>query len=262
MIKMKLGLKNKIDTSIKAYKANSVTQGEELKGILEPFKVPSYANGFTQEGLNQFIKAPWDEVISNWKKFDTVMNQQVKTAIEAAKTDLMKALNMKDAKKPDDYAVRIANAREFMKMELESEHSNLAELDSALFLILKDFADDYDTMKLFCKMVEKKVIIYDAMTGACSLPKTFEKMMKVDSIMNTLNELEEAAAMLFLHARTDGQEVIRIKGSAYAVPTDGYSESVDEESIIDNATILDELADNIDTDGQSSTVGEGQKIDI
>ena len=250
---MKLGLKNKIETSIKAYKENGAAQGEELKIILEPFQLPSYADAFTKEGMTRVIKEQWDEVVSDWKKFDNIMNQQVKTTVESARKDLMEALNMKKAQKPDDYAIRIANAREFMKMELDSNYSKLAELDSALFFILKDFTDDYDTMKLFSKMVEKKYITYDAMTGACSLPKTFGKMMKVDSIMNTLNEVDEAAAMLFLHARTSGQVFVRIKGNAYTLPTDGYAEINDEETIINNAAILDMIADKIDTDGQSSS---------
>jgi len=127
-------------------------------------------------------------------------------------------------------------------------------------MILKDFIDDYDTMKLFSKMVEKKVILIDT-TGECSLPKTFGKMMKIDSIMNTLNEVDECATMLFLHARTNVDEVIRIKGAVYGVPVDGYGEQVDEENIIDNASILDALADEIDSEGQSETSGSGQKID-
>lgn len=257
---MKLGLKDKIQTSIDGYKANSKVRAEAIQEVLEPFKVPSYADRFTQEGLRQTIKEDLDAINSDWKKYDTVMNQQVRTAIAEAKDRLFKAMNMKQVQKSDDYAVRIANAREFLKMELDNDHSDMKELDSALYLILKDFVDDYDTMKLFSKMVEKKVMIFDAMTGGSTLPKTFGKMMKVDSIMNTLNEVDESASMIFLHARTNSQEVIRIKGDAYAIPTDGYSETVDEQSIIDNATILDDLADAIDEDGHSSASGEGQNV--
>lgn len=258
---MKLGLKDKIQTTINGYKANCKEQGESIQAVLEPFKVHSYAERFTQEGLRQTIKEQLDVIHSDWKKYDTVLNQQIRTMIAAAKEELMKALNMTQVKKSDDYAVRIANAREFLKMELDSDHADMKELDSALYLILKDFVDDYDTMKLFSKMIEKKFNIYDAITGESTLPKTFGKMMKVDSIMNTLNEVDEASTMIFLHARTDSQEVIRIKGDAYAVPMDGYAETVDEQSIIDNATILDDLADNIDADGQSSSSGEGQNIE-
>ena len=257
---MKLGLKDKIQTSIDGYKANSTAQGEAIKAVLEPFTVPSYADRFTQEGLKQTIKEQLDGIQADWKKYDTVMNQQVRTAISQAKEVIMKALNMKQVQKSDDYAVRIANAREFMKMELDNDHHDMKELDSALFLILKDFVDDYDTMKLFSKMVEKKYMIYDAMTGSSTLPKTFGKMMKVDSIMNTLNEVDEAASMIFLHARTNSQEIIRIKGDAYAIPMDGYSETVDEQSIINNATILDDLADKIDEDGHFVSSGSGQNI--
>ena len=261
---MKLGLKEKIEKLIAAYKANCKTQGDAIKTVLEPFKVPSYANRFTQEGLAAEIKESMDGILSDWKKYDKALNDQVATVIASAKKEIMDALHVnKVVKKPSDYAIRIANAREFMKDELADvtdgmDAKQIAKLDSALAMILKDFMDDYDTMKLFSKMVEKKVILIGA-TGECSLPKTFGKMMKIDSIMNTLNEVDECATMLFLHARTNVDEVIRIKGAVYGVPVDGYGEQVDEENIIDNASILDALADEIDSEGQSKTTDEGTK---
>lgn len=46
-------------------------------------------------------------------------------------------------------------------MELENEHKAIMKLDEELFSILKDFIDDYDTMKLFAKMVEIKAHIVE-----------------------------------------------------------------------------------------------------
>ena len=265
---MKLNTKNKIQTIIDGYKANCASQGAEIEKILEPFKVPGYANRFTQEGLRQTIKEQMDVVLADWKKYDTTLNQQVAAIIAAAKKDIMKALNVPKVNRPADYAIKIANAREFLKMELDGQdatnpsHSDMKDFDAALFLILKDFVDDYDTMKLFAKMVESKFMIYDAMTGECGLPKTFGKMMKMEGIMNTVNEMESISVMLFLSTRTDFKEVIRINGSVYGVPVDGYGQNVDLENIINNATILDGLADEIDSEGQSETAGSGQKVDL
>lgn len=260
---MKLGLKDKINNLIKAYKEYGKAQGDAIKAVLEPFKVPSYVSRFTQEGLVTEIKESMDGILSDWKKYDKVLNDQVVSVIASSKKEIMDALHLNQVNKSADYAVRIANAREFMKLELESDCSDVAKLDEALFPILKDFIDDYDTMKLFAKMVEIKAHVPAAnASGEPSLPKTFGKMMKVDSIMNAINEVEEAAAMLFIHARTSVDEVIRIHGAIYGVPIDGYSEQADEENIIINATILDALADKIDSEGQDSASGEGQTVDL
>ena len=219
---MKLGLEDKINNLIKAYKEYGKAQGDAIKAVLEPFKVPSYVSRFTQEGLVTEIKESMDAILSDWKKYDKVLNDQVAAVVDSAKKELMSAIHLNQVDKSADYAVRIANAREFMKMELESDCSDVAKLDAALFPILKDFADDYDTMKRFAKMVEIKAHIPAAnASGEPSLPKTFGKMMKVDSIMNAINEVEEAAAMLFIHARTRVNEVIRIQGVINGFPIEG-----------------------------------------
>lgn len=267
---MKLGLNDKIENLINAYHENANDQADAIKKVLEPFKVPSYVNRFTHEGLVQTIKEGMDDILSDWKKYDKTLNDQVAAVIASAKKELMDALHLNQVDKSADYAVRIANAREFMKMELEdrfqdivasnNEHKAIIELDDALFLILKDFVDDYDTMKLFAKMVEIKTHVPTAnASGEPSFPKTFGKMMKIDSIMNALNEVEGAVAMLFLYDRHTVEEVIRIHGAIYGVPVDGYSEQADEENIKMNASILDALADKIDSEGQDSSTGSGQK---
>lgn len=269
---MKLELKDKIDNLIKAYHANSTTQGEAIKAVLEPFKVPSYVSRFTQEGIEQTIKEGMDNILSDWKKYDNTLNDQVATVVASAKKELMTALHMNEVSKESDYAIRIANAREFMNLELEdfkstvtleNEHKAIMKLDAALFPILKEFIDDYDTMKKFAKMVEIKTkVTMSTASGEATFPKTFGRMMKVDSIMNAVSEVEESAAMLFIHAKPYVNEIIRIHGAIYGVPADGYGERNDEENILINATILDALADNIDSEGQDSASGEGQQIDL
>lgn len=270
---MKLGLKDKIDNLIKVFQAKEKEKADEIKKMLEPFKVPSYVNRFTQEGIEQTIQEGMSGILSSWKDYDKVLHDMVVAAVASAKKELMDALHMNQVSKFADYAIRIANAREFMKMELEGKFKDImgaknrqqlfVELDDVLFPILKEFVDDYDTMKLFARMVEIKAHVPATNAfGEPTLPKTFGKMMKVDSIMNTLNEVEAAATMLFIHERHDIDEVIRIHGAIYGVPVDGYSEKADEENIKINATILDALAEKIDSEGQDSAAGSGQKIDL
>ena len=259
MNKMKLGLKDKIQKIVDAYKANMTSQQDEIKGIIDPFKVPSYESRFTFDGLKETIKEQLDVVNGNWKKFDKTLNQQVKEVIAAARDSFKKALALeKTSQKPADYATRIANAREFLKDELEDytadtifSDKEAAKLDETMHIILKDFIDDCDTMKLFKKMVQRKAFNFINSDGGCIFPKTFGKLHKVESIMNTLDEMDATAEMLFLHER-DIQNYFAIRGLFYGFPVDRYAEGVDEQTMIDCSVILDDLADHLDSEGQSS----------
>lgn len=262
---MKLNLKEKIKAIIDAYKTNMTTQHEDIKQMLEPYKEKGHR--YTVNGLKQEIGEQMEKIMSNWKKYDMTLNQQVKEIIATAKIDVLKAIGMTDKKqKSNDYATKISNAIQFMKMTLDDVDADAvdnaaATLDVEIYAILKDFVDDYDTMKQFKKMVEKKVPTFNGYDGSCIMPMTFGKMCKVESIINALGELETAAENLFIYKRTDSQEVIRIQGLAYALPMDGYAEENAEQMIVDVAVILDALADEIDSEGQSETSGSGQKID-
>ena len=260
---MKLGLKEKIQTIIDGYKVNSVLQREAIKKILEPYMTPSYAARFTREGLQAEIKEQMDEVLGDWKKFDMNLNQQVKNVIAAAKEAVIKALGLDKVQKSADYSQRISNAIAFVKeviSDLEPsdvagiiDGKKAAEMDDDLHFILKDFLGDYDTMKSFKKMIEKKIPYLCGYDGKTIFPKTFGQFAKIESIMNTLDELDAVAENIFIHKKTDGQEVFRYQGLIYAMPADGYSEEADEQNIIDFATIMDRLADTIDSEGQGSS---------
>ena len=259
---MKLGLKDKIQKVIDAYKANMTSQQNEIKGILEPFKTPSYAARFTADGLKETIKEQMDVVIGNWKKYDITLNQQVKELLASTKENIFKAVGLEDAKKPADYATRIANAREFLKDEIDVLPADAtlvgdgaSELDETMHNILKDFIDDYDTMKLFKNMVQRKVANFVNASGECIFPKTFGKLTKIESIINTLDEMDGFAEMLFIYER-DVQNYLAYQGNFFGYPVDKYSEVADEQSMIDAAIILDDLADHIDSEGQSSVTEE------
>lgn len=258
---MKLELTNKIQVIIDDYKSNMATQHNEIKQILEPYKAKGHR--YTIDGLKQEIGEQMEEVMSNWKKYDTVLNQKVKEIIGSAKVDIFKVMGMTNKKKPDDYATKINNAIQFMKMALDDvDTKDVASLDAELHSILKEFVDDFDTMNQFKKMVERKIPNFINSTGDCIFPNTFGKWAKVKSIMNTLCDLESAAEMIFIHKRKDSQEVIKIQGLGFALPMDGYSEMNDEQMIVDAAIILDGIATDINTEGQSEVSGSGKLIDM
>lgn len=254
---MKLELEAKTKTIIDGYHANSQTQQAAIEAVYEPFKTPSYAARFTDDGIREEIKEQVDEINKGWKQYDQTLNQTMKATVDKARADLMNAMGIREADKPDDYSVKIANARAFLKDELDSVDfangvptpSQAAEMDDTMHLILKDFIDDYDTMKLFKKMVERKTPVNGAFNGETLFPKTFGKMGKAESILNTLSELDEATENIFLHKRSGGREAFRYHNMPFFVPDDGYSEMAEEQAIADLSVILDDLADNIDSEG-------------
>ena len=271
---MKLGLKEKIQKIIDAYKENVKTQQDAIVAVLEPFKVPSYVDRFTADGLKATIKEQMDEILSNWKKYDMTLNQQLKEVVASAKDDVSKELGLDNFSKPADYAVKIANARAFLQDELNEieieplEHiTNLdadaiKSLDETIHFLLKDFLNDYHTMTLFKKMIQKKVANFYHTDGSCAF-STFGYVAKCDAIFNAIEEIEKCAEYLFTTKRMTYKEVIRIKGASYGFPVDGYGEGIDEQSIIDAATILDDLCDHIDSEGQGFVNdGSGQRLDV
>ena len=258
---MKLELREKIKTIMESYKENKQVQETAIKDMLEPYKTKGHR--YTVDGLRQEIGEQMETIISDWKKYDIVLNQQVNTVIEEAKKNLLKATGTTVKNRPVDYATSISNAIQFVKIALEDADTvTVPVMDEELHSILKDFVEDYDTMKRFRKMVEQKYPGFIDSNGKCIFPKTFGKLSKVANIMNTLEEMEAAAEMMFIYNRTDSNEVIRIQGLTFAIPMDGYSEMESEATVENCSVILDGLAEEFNKDGQSETSGSGKKVDI
>lgn len=256
---MKLGLESKVKTLVDGYNTNADAQRQVIRGILEPFKVPSYAMRFTTEGLQATIKEQMDGVMKNWKQYNKTLNQTLKTDVAAAKKSLLKSLGLKSDKGAD--AGKIANARAFLKDELDMMDAGqvlnaeqAAALDDTMHMILKDFIADYDTMCLFLKMVEKKTTTVDG-NGVTIFPKTFGRVFKVRNAVESIASIEADAEMLFIREMTDSDEYIRINGLVFSLPMDTYSEKAAEKAVLDNAAFLDDFADHIDSEGQDFVPG-------
>ncbi len=265
---MKLGLEEKIQALIDGFKANNEKQQEAFRAIYEPLKSPEYVNRFTSDGLRLMIKEQVDDVMKNWKQYNTTLNQSLKEAVAAAKATILSALGMDKQDKPVDYATRIANAREFLKDELGDLPANgvtdsheIEELDASLHLILKDFIADYDTMTLFLKMVERVTPVINPFDGTTLYPKTFGRLFKVRNAMETIESLEGTAEIMFLYDIRDSDETVRINGMIYSVPRTSGSEIMAENAAIDSASFLDDFADNIDNEGyEFESGGSVQKL--
>lgn len=173
---------------------------------------------------------------SNAEKLNKVYNQKLKVILDEAKKTVLPEL-IKQSSKPTDYEAKKSNALKFLMIEAEQIN------DDTAYMILKDFIDDLDQMKLFKNVIGKRVDLIDP-NGNTTFPKTFGKLNKVEMVMNTFDEMESIANMLFIYPREDGETYI-MNGQAYSVPVDSYEQMADEESIIGFAEIVEDYAKTI-----------------
>lgn len=231
---MKIELAKKIKEIIEAAHANAEVHADEIRSVVEPFKNPAVMNRYTPEGLKETVHDGMREVIDAWNKLDVVYNQKLKAIIADAK-DLLIPMVVTPFEKPMDYAASVNNALQFLQLE----GTDLT--DESAFDILKNFASDYDQMKLFKKVVGKYVYLEDAI-GATNFPKTFGRFNNVESLLNIFGEIEATANMLFIHNKRDGGEMVILGDNRFSIPESCYEEINDESEIIDLAVLIDNIA--------------------
>ena len=179
---MKIDLVSKIKDLVDAHRTNDEQCIEAMAAVLEKWKSPELANKYTREFIAQAMQEELDETLTSSVNVDVVLNQKLKAIIAKAKEQLM-PVYFKDLDKPADYAVQVSNALKF----LEYEDDELT--DESAYIILKPFLDDYEQMRLFKNVIQKKVNIIDGY-GKSTLPKTFEKLKNIEMFMNILSEIE------------------------------------------------------------------------
>lgn len=227
-------LVKRIQAIIDAYHDNNEQLAKEIKRIVEEWgaEVNTYAMEYIKEQIRNEVTA----ARSNAEKLNKVYNQKLKVILDEAKKKVLPELSNK-ATRPSDYATQVNNALQFLVIEAEQIN------DDTAYMILKDFIDDLDQMKLFKNVIGKRVDLIDP-NGNTTFPKTFGKLNKVEMVMNTFDEMESIANMLFIYPREDGETYI-MNGQSYSVPVDSYEQMADEESIIGFAEIIEEYAKTI-----------------
>ena len=227
-------LKKKIQAIIDAYHANSEQMEKEIKRIVEEWGklVNTYAMDYIKEQIRDEVAA----VRSSNEKINKVYNQKLKVILDNVKKQVLPEL-MKKQSNPSDYATMVSNA---MK-NLDDEGDELN--DEIAYMFLKDFIDDYEQMKIFKHRIGKRVDLINA-DGNNTFPKTFGKLNKIEMVMNTFDEMDAIANMLFIYPREDGQTYI-VNGQSYSVPIDSYEQMADEDNIIGFAKIIEEHAKTI-----------------
>lgn len=230
-------LVKKIQAIIDAYHDNNEMMNEEIKRVIDEWKdlIPKMKKEFAIEAKQQILdgmKAAQD----NAMKINKVYNQKLKVILDEAKKQVLPEL-YNQVTKPSDYATRVNNALQFLMIEGEQID------DETAYMILKEFIDDLEQMKLFKKVIGKKVMLEDA-NGNSTFPKTFGKLNKVEMIMNTLNDMERIANMIFIYPKRSGQGYV-IGNHYYAIPIDAAEQMEDEENIISYAKTIEDYAKTI-----------------
>lgn len=228
-------LVKKIQAIIDAYHANSEQLAKEIKRIVEEWgtEVNAYKLEYIQEQIRNEVAA----ARSSSELLNKVYNQKLNVILDEAKKKVLPEL-MKKVSKPADYAIRINTTMQYLNNEGKDIN------DETAFMFLKDFIDDIEQMKIFKHVIGKHVELEDDWTGKSNFPKTFGKLNQVEVILNTINDMDAIANMLFIYPREDGEMYI-INGQAYSIPHDSYEQDAGEESIIKHAETIEEYANTI-----------------
>jgi len=237
---MKIELVKKIKEIIAAYQANNEQSIKEIKKIIDEWK--DKVNQYRDDFLHQTLTEGLTEISDDSKKVNKVYNQKLKAVIEEAKK-LMLPMMIKPVKRPSDYATKVSNTIEYLKLEGEEITDNSA------YMYLKDFIDDYDQMKLFKNVIEKLIKRVNPFgltnaEGKTTFPKTFGKLNQVEVVLNTFNEMEAIANMLFLYGKETDQTYF-INGHGYVLPMEGLDEEMDEATILNQAAVVESIAKEV-----------------
>ncbi|KAB3527116.1 hypothetical protein [Alkaliphilus serpentinus] len=231
-------LKKKIQAIIDAYHANDEMMHNEIKRVIDEHKVqiPKLKDEFAIQAKQQILDG-MKSAQDNAMKINKVYNQKLKVILDKAKKQVLPEYFNK-VSRPSDYATKVNNALQFLMIEAEQI------TDDKAYLILKDFIDDYDQMKLFKNVIGKRVLSMEDANGNPIFPKTFGRLNELEVILNTFNDMESIANMMFIHPKQSGQGYV-IGHHMYSIPVDSQEQMADEANIIKYADTIDEFAKEI-----------------
>lgn len=224
----------KIQEIIEAYHGSNEIMENEIEVLVKAWgnQINAYKSDYIKEQIREGVKT----TLESSKNLNKVYNQKIINLIDETKKKVLPNLIGKK-ERAADHAAQVNNALQLLRTEEDDLEDEIA------FMYLKDFEDDVEQMRIFKRFIAKKVEMVDAL-GNTTFPKTFGKLNEVELILNTINELESIANMLFIHPKSDGQTLI-VNGQGYSIPVDGYEQMEDEANIIGFAEILEEYVNTI-----------------
>lgn len=232
-LKMNITLTKETNKLIEAHRAIDKKGADDMWAVLDKWKEPSMINKYQPEALISECNAELNEVISECRKADTLLNQKLKNEVSNAKAKVIPCC-ITSITKPNDYAMQVNNALQFITLEGE-------ELtDEKAYNILKQFIEDYEQMELFAAVVEKQVGTekFINANGTCFFKKTFGKYSRAKAIINLFNEIEALSENLFIIPKVASNTFI-INAHYFNVVKDGYAEIADEQNILNLLAELD-----------------------
>lgn len=249
-------LKEKIEQVVIAFRQNNEAAENEIRRIIEKYcENPSVFKKFQPqykiEAFKEAVELETKPISEGVDKTNKLFNQKIKAIITEEKENILPKAKEKSA----DYAIRVSNALKYL--EIEGEKLN----DETAFEILKDFVDDYEQMKLFKQVIKRqmKTEILENVEGKSKFPRTFGNFNKIEMLVNTFNEMEAIANVLFLKG-TNKSETYIFDNAMIQLPLltlPQYTELTNEDEILKLAEIIDITVNEI-----NSIVKEKSHVDV
>lgn len=255
-------LKERVNEVIVAFKQNNEETEKQIKKIANEYKEnPSKFKDFKEEAMGQVIflavKEQTNPIMENWNNTNQLFNQKIKAIITEEKENILPKTKEKSA----DYAIRVSNALKYLEIQGDKLNEMIQEekdenitifetADDVVFGILKDFIDDYEQMRLFKQVIKRllKTDVLENNEGETMFPKTFGNFNKIEIIMNTFNEIEAIANVIFLKGKPKAEMYV-INNQRIEVPTKfsylGYEEETNNENIVNLSKIIDTTVKNM-----------------
>ena len=214
-----MSFEKRITDLIQVYGVTTDTVNEGSKAVIDHWKdfmIQYKADPLT---LTETVKKEINDIREEAAKTAAACNKSLKSIVKDMKQQFLPATG----NKPADYAARVSNALQFLNLQGDSL------TDETAFLILKDFVNDPDQMRLFKNVIERQTDFNDA--NGSRFSKTFEKLNNVEIILNTLNEVELIAENLFLHPKLEG-ESYRFGDTFFVLTREDYDKELEGEANI------------------------------
>lgn len=248
-------LKEKIEQVVNAFRQNNEESEKSIRKIIEGYcendTFKKFQPQYKIDAFKEAVELETKPISENVDKTNQLFNQKVKAIIIEEKENILPKVKEKSA----DYAIRVSNALKYL--EIEGEKLN----DETAFEILKDFVDDYEQMKLFKQVIKRqmKTDILEDVEGKSKFPKTFGNFNKIEMLVNTFNEMEAIANVLFLKNTKKYEEYFfcnaMIQLPLLSLPR--YTELTNEDEILKLAEIIDITVNEI-----NSIVKEKSHVDV
>lgn len=225
---------------------NHLTAFIDYKGASQELLKEAVLNSkkWREEVLKEEVNGQLNLMREQFQAKEVMFNNELQLVVEEVKSKL--GLDI-EIKKPVDYAAKVTNANEYLKMEGQEI------TDDQAYLILKEFVDDMDQMQLFKRLMEKMDVEFTNANGNSNFPNTFGKLNKHLVVFNAVNEFESLAENAFLNSTELSGETYRFYNTTYHAPMQSYDARV-------NPSILIALADTIDKFIEASEVPSISKV--